>query len=98
MPWPCTAVTAQGPLPSEDRRTGRKANLKLLNLMLVTFLKRERPDSLELVEHWQGRRSSISSRPKQTIQFDGEIAGTMPLHIGILPGAVRVVCPRKDPE
>jgi diacylglycerol kinase (ATP) len=76
----------------------RKANLKLVNLMLVTFLKRERPDNLELVEHWQGRKISVSSRPKQTVQCDGEISGTMPLRVRIIPAAIRIVCPRQDPK
>ena len=51
----------------------RKANLSLFKLMVVTWLKRERPDNLELVEHWQGKDISVSSTPKQAVQCDGEV-------------------------
>ena len=51
----------------------RKANLSLLKLMVVTWLKRERPDNLELVAHWQGKEISVSSSPKQAVQCDGEV-------------------------
>jgi YegS/Rv2252/BmrU family lipid kinase len=72
----------------------RKANLSLLKLMVVTFLKRERPDNLELVEHWQGKEISVSSSPKQTVQCDGEILEKIPLHIKIIPGAIKVLVPK----
>lgn len=73
----------------------RKANLNLLRLMAVTLLKRERPDNVELVEHWQGKDISVSSSPKQTVQCDGEMLKEMPLHIGIIPGAIKVLIPKK---
>jgi len=73
----------------------RKANLSLFKLMVVTLLKRERPDNLELVEHWQGKDISVSSNPKQTIQCDGEILEKIPLHIKIIPGAIKVLVPKK---
>jgi diacylglycerol kinase family enzyme len=71
----------------------RKANLSLLKLMVVTLFKRERPDDLKLVKHWQGRNISVTARPEQTVQSDGEVLGTMPLHISVIPGAIRVVVP-----
>lgn len=74
----------------------RKANISLFKLMIVTLLKRERPDNLELVEHWQGKDISISSSPKQTVQCDGEVLEKMPLHIKIIPGAIRVLVPKRD--
>ena len=74
----------------------RKANLSLFKLMVITLLKRERPDNLELVEHWQGKDISISSSPKQTLQCDGEVLKTMPLHIKIIPGAIKVLVPKKS--
>ena len=72
-----------------------KANLGLFKLMVVTFFKRERPDNLELVGHWQGKDISISSSPKQTIQCDGELLEKIPLHIKVIPGAIKVLIPKR---
>ena len=72
----------------------RKANLSLFRLMVVTWLRRERPDNLELVEHWQGKEISVVSRPKQAIQCDGEVLDVRPLHIKIIPGAIKILVPR----
>jgi diacylglycerol kinase (ATP) len=72
----------------------RKANLSLVKHVVVTLLKRERPHNLELVEHWQGKDISVSSSPRQTIQCDGEVLKEMPLHIKIIPGAIRVLVPK----
>ena len=74
----------------------REANLSLLKLMAVTLLKRERPDNFELVEHWQGKDISVSSSPRQTIQYDGEVLEDMPLHIKIIPQAIRVLVPKEE--
>ena len=76
----------------------RRANLGLFKLMVVTFLKRERPDNLELVAHWQGKDISVSSSPKQTVQCDGEVLSKMSLHIKIIPGAIKVLIPKKTGE
>jgi diacylglycerol kinase (ATP) len=72
----------------------RKANLSLFRLILVTLLKRERPDNLELVEHWQGRSITVSSRPQQTVQCDGDVMKKGPLRISIIPGAIKVLVPK----
>ncbi|MFA5276146.1 MAG: diacylglycerol kinase family protein [Candidatus Omnitrophota bacterium] len=72
----------------------RKANLSLLKLIVVTLLKRERPDNLELVEHWQGKNISVFSSPKQAVQCDGEVLEKVPLHIKVIPGAIRVLVPK----
>jgi diacylglycerol kinase (ATP) len=71
----------------------RKANLGLLRLILTTLIKKERPDNVELVEHWQGRDISISASPKQAVQCDGEIVKYAPLRITIVPGAIQVLVP-----
>ena len=76
----------------------RKANLSLFKLMLVTLIKRERPENWELVKHWQGKEISVSSKPKQTVQCDGEVLKEMPLHIKIIPGAIKVLVPKKMVE
>jgi diacylglycerol kinase (ATP) len=73
----------------------RKANLSLFKLMIVTWLKRQRPDNLELVEHWQGKDISVSSSPKQAAQCDGEVLKSIPLHIKVIPGAIKVLVPKK---
>jgi diacylglycerol kinase (ATP) len=71
----------------------RKANLSMLKLMAVTLLKRERPDNIELVEHWQGKDITVSSSPGQTVQCDGEVLEKSSLHIKVIPGAVHVLVP-----
>ena len=73
----------------------RKVNLSLLKLMITTLLKRQRPDNLELVEHWQGKDIRISSSSKQTVQCDGEVLKEIPLHIKVIPGAINVLVPKK---
>lgn len=75
----------------------RKANLGLLNLLAITLIKQERPDNFELVGHWQGKEISISATPKhQVVQCDGEMIETIPLHIKVIPGAIKVLVPKKD--
>ncbi len=76
----------------------RKANISLLKLMAITLFKRERPDNLELVEHWQGKDISIFASPKQAIQCDGEVLEKIPLHIKIIPGAIKVLVPKKSEQ
>jgi diacylglycerol kinase family enzyme len=48
------------------------------------------------VEHWQGKDISVSSSPKQTVQCDGEVLKKIPLHIKIIPGAIKVLVPKKE--
>jgi diacylglycerol kinase (ATP) len=74
----------------------RRADLSLFKLMAVTLLKRERPDNMELVEHWQGKDISVSSTPRQTAECDGEVLEEEPLHIKIIPGAIKVLVPAKE--
>jgi len=62
------------------------------------MLKRERPHNLELVKHWQGKNISVSSRPKQTVQCDGEIIESNLLHIKVVPGAIAVLVPKDKGE
>ena len=73
----------------------RKANLSLLKLMLITLIKRERPDNFELVEHWQGKEISVTSSLTQVVQCDGEVLEKIPIHIKIIPGAIKVLVPKK---
>lgn len=71
----------------------RKANLNLLKSLVVNTIKRKRQDRFELVEHWQGKEISVSSSHKQTVQCDGEVLGKIPLHIKIIPAAIKVLVP-----
>ncbi len=73
----------------------RKANLSLFKLIVITLIKRERPENFELVEHWQGKEISISSGRKQVVQCDGEVIEKFPLHIKVIPAAIRVLVPKK---
>ncbi len=74
----------------------RKSNLSLFKLIVITLIKGERPDNFELVEHWQGREISITSNRKQVIQCDGELLERIPSHIKIIPGAIKVLIPKKE--
>jgi len=73
----------------------RKANVSLFKLIVVTLIKRERPDNFELVEHWQGKEISIDSSRAQAAQCDGEVLKKIPLHIRLIPGAIRILVPKK---
>jgi diacylglycerol kinase (ATP) len=72
----------------------RKANLSLLKHVAITLLKRERPENVQLVKHWQGKEISVSARPRQTVQCDGEILKESSLHIKVIPHAINVLVPR----
>ena len=73
----------------------RKANLSLIKLMVVALIKRERPDNFELVQHWKGKEISVTSSRTQVVQCDGEVLEKIPLHIKIIPGAIKVLVPKK---
>jgi diacylglycerol kinase family enzyme len=47
------------------------------------------------VQHWQGKDISVTSTPQQTVQCDGEVLKNMPLHIRIIPGAIKVLVPQE---
>lgn len=76
----------------------RKANLGLLKLVAVTLFKRERPDNFELVEHWQGKEINVTSNRTQVVQCDGETLEKIPHHINIIPGAIKVLVPKKKDQ
>ncbi len=74
----------------------RKANVRLFNHIITTLIKRERPDNLELVEHWQGKDISITSSLKQMVECDGEILEKVPLNIKIIPAPIRILITKKE--
>jgi YegS/Rv2252/BmrU family lipid kinase len=45
----------------------------------------------DLFHHWQARQIRIESDPPQPLQVDGEMVGTTPVAIDILPKAIRVL-------
>jgi YegS/Rv2252/BmrU family lipid kinase len=61
----------------------REANLSLAAHILATLIKRERSSRVELVQHWQGTEISVTARPMQTVQCDGEILGKAQLRVKI---------------
>lgn len=71
----------------------RKANFGLFKHILVTLVKRERPDNIGLVQHWQGKEISITSSGKQTVQCDGEVLERIPSIIKVIPAAIRILVP-----
>ena len=48
----------------------------------------------DLFDHWQARQICIESDPPQPVHMDGEMVGTTPVTIDILPRAIRVLVPR----
>jgi len=50
----------------------------------------------ELFYHWQGRQITIEPDPPQPVHIDGEVVGTTPVEIDILPKAIRVLVPRAE--
>ena len=73
----------------------RKSNLSLFKLIVLTLIKRERPDNFELVKHWQGKEIRVSSSRKQVVQCDGEVIEKIPPHIKVIPAAIRILVPKK---
>jgi len=74
----------------------RQVNFSLFKLIIIKLIKSKHTDNFELVGHWQGKDVSVSSSPKQTVQCDGEVLEAMPIHIKIIPSAIRVLVPKKD--
>jgi len=50
--------------------------------------------SEELFYHWQGRHISITADPPQPVHIDGEVVGSTPVSVDILPKAIRVLVPK----
>lgn len=69
----------------------RKADIASLGELIgsVTGL----TDKTKLLPHWQVRNASITADPPQKITADGELLGTTPVDIKVLPNAIRVIVP-----
>lgn len=46
-----------------------------------------------IVTRWQGRNIRVAAEPTQAVLTDGEQAGSTPVDISLLPGALRVIVP-----
>ena len=69
----------------------RKADVASLSELVgsVTGL----TDPANLLPHWQVRHVSIDADPPQKVTADGEVLGSTPVDIRILPNAIRVIVP-----
>lgn len=50
-------------------------------------------DPSKVLPHWQARKVSIVADPPQQVTADGEVLGSTPVNINILPGAVHIIIP-----
>jgi diacylglycerol kinase (ATP) len=50
----------------------------------------------ELFDHFQGRQIRIEADPPQPVHIDGEIVGTTPIDIEVIPRAIRVLTPKRE--
>lgn len=67
---------------------GRSLLTKLRHLALV-FIGRH--DNDPEVEYFQVRELRVAARPALPVQLDGEPFGTTPIHVQVVPGALRVL-------
>ena len=69
----------------------RKADVASLGELIgsVTGL----ADPANLLPHWQVRNASIVADPPERVTADGEVLGSTPVDIRVLPGAVRIIVP-----
>lgn len=49
-----------------------------------------------IVRHWKAQRIHVESSPADVVQCDGELIGSTPKDINVLPGAVEVVVPMPE--
>ena len=50
-------------------------------------------DPTNPLPHWQVRHAHIHADPPQKVTADGEILGTTPVEVKVLPGAIRIIVP-----
>lgn len=51
------------------------------------------PDMQRTFHHWQAQQITLRSTPVESIQCDGEMIGQTPMHIRVLPAAIKAVVP-----
>ncbi len=50
-------------------------------------------DPAKKLPHWQARKVSIVADPPEQVTADGEVLGSTPVNISILPGAIHIIVP-----
>lgn len=71
----------------------RHVNIGLFAHSVAVLLCKERKNNVEVVHHWQGKDIKVTSTPKQIVQCDGEVLEKVPVHVKIVPGAIRIIVP-----
>jgi len=71
---------------------------KLSQTLLTHDIEHSIRPSDDLFDHWQARQICIESDPPQPVHIDGEMIGTTPVTIDILPRAIRVLVPRRGQQ
>jgi YegS/Rv2252/BmrU family lipid kinase len=69
----------------------RKADLTSLGELIGSLS--GSTDPAKLLPHWQARKVSVDADPPQQVTADGEVLGTTPVVISVLPGAVHIIVP-----
>ncbi len=66
-----------------------------LQSLLAVVAGAVKPDRqiLDPIQHWRGKEITLKVDPPQAISYDGELLDPGPLHISVLPEAVRVIVP-----
>jgi diacylglycerol kinase (ATP) len=52
-------------------------------------------ENSENMPHWTGKEINIVANPVQEVQADGELIGESPVHIRVLPQAIKVIVPQE---
>lgn len=72
----------------------RKADLASLFSLAASVIGGS--ENKDKMPHFTGREIDIVAEPKQAVQADGELIGDSPVHVKILPQAIRVIVPSKE--
>jgi YegS/Rv2252/BmrU family lipid kinase len=67
----------------------RKADVSSLRELIASAT--GSTDPAKILPHWQARKVSIVADPPQQVTADGEVLGSTPVNISILPGAVHII-------
>jgi YegS/Rv2252/BmrU family lipid kinase len=70
----------------------RQADLGSLLSLLASVLRGD--ENAAPLQHWQAREINVVADPPQSVQVDGEMQGTTPLHARIHPRAVEIIVPK----
>jgi diacylglycerol kinase (ATP) len=71
----------------------RDTDLDTLAALATSMVRQD--ESVAPFQHWQARELNVVTDPLQPIQADGEVLDPAPVHVRVLPQAVRIVMPRR---